>query len=76
LHTDKLEAAGVTPLLNLLGEFGGWPLVKPADWNEGEFNWIQSVGELRRRLLDTAIISVYAELDLKNTSKWSVWVGK
>jgi len=44
-------------------------MVNPANWNNATFDWLESIGELRRRLLDDPVISVYIERDLKNTSR-------
>ena len=40
MDTDRLEVIGLKPLRDLLKEFGGWPVVEGATWNEDEFDWL------------------------------------
>ncbi len=44
--------------------------------NATTFDWIETLGELRRRLLDDPVISVYIERDLKNTSRNVVFLDQ
>ena len=40
MDTDRLEVIGLDPLRDLLKEFGGWPVVEGAEWNEDAFDWL------------------------------------
>ena len=40
MDTDRLEVIGLKPLRDLLGEFGGWPVVDGDTWDEDEFDWL------------------------------------
>lgn len=74
LFVAELENVGLSPVRTLIQDFGGWPMLDPASWDNSTFDPEESIGELRRRLLDDAIISVYVERDLKNTSRNVIFV--
>ena len=38
MDLEKIEEKGLTPLLDLLKKFGGWPVLED-DWNEDNFKW-------------------------------------
>ena len=38
MNLEKIEEIGLTPLLDLLKKFGGWPVLED-NWNEENFNW-------------------------------------
>lgn len=75
LDVDAIEAAGLEPLHNIISDFGGWQLVDPDNWNNNTFDWVSAVGEVRRRTLQSAILSVYVSADIKNTTRSVVYVS-
>ena len=42
------EEKGLSPLLEILGEFGGWPVVVGDNWNESNFEWTEMIYKFRR----------------------------
>jgi predicted metalloendopeptidase len=75
LDVEAIEAAGLAPLRNIISEFGGWQLLNPGSWNSS-FDWVQAVGEVRRRTLQSAILSVYVSADIKNTTKQVIYIDQ
>lgn len=37
------EKDGYGPILDILKELGGWPVIDGSLWNKRQFNWIESV---------------------------------
>ncbi|XP_071529338.1 neprilysin-1-like [Panulirus ornatus] len=75
MNEDLLESIGVTPLVNLFEEFGGWPMTV-ADWNENDFDWQFSVAEARRRQGADYLVSVWVFADQKNTDVTAIYVDQ
>jgi len=76
IDIDAIEAVGLQPLTQIIQEFGGWQLLNPGVWNSTAFDWLKSVGEVRRRTLQSAILSVYVSADLKNTTKSVIYLDQ
>lgn len=39
MNFDKLEELGIQPVLNVLDELGGWPVLQGEAWKAEDFNW-------------------------------------
>ena len=53
---------------------GGWPVLQP-DWNDSDFDWFKSYINLRRiGLTDTILVSIFVDIDDKNSSKRDLYV--
>ncbi|CAL8073146.1 unnamed protein product [Orchesella dallaii] len=76
IDVDAIEAVGLEPLTQIIGEFGGWQLVNPGVWNSTAFDWLKSVADVRRRSLQSAIISMYVSADIKNTTKSVIYLDQ
>ncbi|CAL4068066.1 unnamed protein product [Meganyctiphanes norvegica] len=69
MDTDSIEAKGLTPLVDVLQELGGWPVVEGDAWNASDFNWMSTIFQMKKMGFPTNIlvdIGVYK--DLKNSS--------
>lgn len=75
LDIDAIEAAGLSPLRNVLADFGGWQLLNPGTWNSSSFDWLETVAEVRRRTLQSTIIAAYVTADYKNTTRALIYVS-
>ncbi|CAH0557229.1 unnamed protein product [Brassicogethes aeneus] len=69
MNKTKIEEEGMTTINSILKDLGGWPLLED-NWNEGTFDWRQSVYKFRKfgysvdYFLDFSV-----GIDLKNSSK-------
>lgn len=69
MNKSEIERRGVEPILNILQELGGWPVLDGDKWNEKDFTWVQSVYKFRKvgysvdYFLDFSI-----GIDLKNST--------
>lgn len=76
LNESIIEKRDLSPLITLLDELGGWPVVKGDHWFEDAFDWVEMIKRFRYVGLDTQVIfSLYLEPDLKNTSKRILYVS-
>ncbi|CAL8117982.1 unnamed protein product [Orchesella dallaii] len=76
IDIDAIEAVGLDPLVQIIEDFGGWQLVNPGVWNSTAFDWLKSAAEVRRRSLQSVIISTHVSADLKNTTKTVVYLDQ
>lgn len=60
------------PLLEILDEFGGWPILHP-NWNGNNFNWLQLAAQLRLFNNDI-LISCWVGPDIKNSDQYIIQV--
>lgn len=42
--SERIEARKEVPLLNLMAELGGWPVLHGEDWDSSKFDWVQLIG--------------------------------
>ena len=47
MSPDSIEVRQEEPLLELLGHFGGWPVLEGNSWKADNFSWINLVTSLR-----------------------------
>jgi len=66
---------GVNPLVDLLSSLGGWPLAQ-SEWQEENFDLLQTMGFLTRQLGTTPLATVYVYMDRKNSSRSVVTVDQ
>lgn len=76
IDLEAIEAVGLQPLVNIIGDFGGWQLLNPGLWNGTAFDWLQAVAEVRRRTMASVVVGVAVSADLKNTTRQVVYVSK
>ncbi|KFM73965.1 Membrane metallo-endopeptidase-like 1, partial [Stegodyphus mimosarum] len=53
---DGIEDLGILPLLDALKPLGGWPVLEGDSWNAASFDWIDTLGQLRRMGFDHNIL--------------------
>lgn len=60
------------PLVQLLDQLGGWPILKPA-WDPDKFDWLLLAAQLRLYNNDI-LISEWVGPDIKNSDKYVIQV--
>ncbi|XP_050717092.1 neprilysin-1-like isoform X4 [Eriocheir sinensis] len=73
MDLNKLDEIGLDPLVNLLSDMGGWPMVEEA-WDPDFFNLSTALNNLRN-IHVYPLIHVFLNVDLFNTSQWLIFVG-
>ena len=63
---DEIEARQGEPLLKLLKELGGFPVVEGDNWNEADFDWMKTITDLRK-LNNDILITIWVGPDIKNS---------
>ena len=71
MNTGRIEERGEEPLLALLEDLGGWPVLEGGEWNEDGFDWVEMVGKLRLYNNDI-LISLWVGPDGKNSDHYIV----
>lgn len=71
MNTDKIEERGESPLVTLLEEMGGWPVLANDDWDEDKFDWIDVIGQLRLYNNDI-LVSLWVGPDGKKSDQYIV----
>lgn len=67
MNYELIEKRGIEPLLELIEELGGWPLLDNK-WNENNFDWLELVANLRKYNNDILIMQ-YVGPDIQNSNK-------
>ncbi|KAH8278827.1 hypothetical protein KR018_010065 [Drosophila ironensis] len=67
VNSDLLAHRGLEPLLTLIRELGGWPVLDP-EWSGSEFNWQVLAATLRRYNNDILIVQ-WVGADIKNSEE-------
>lgn len=71
---DILQQRGKQPLMDLLDQFGGWPILTP-DWKPRNFDWNTMMGQLR--LFNNDIfLSEWVGPDIKNSSEYIIQIDQ
>ncbi|KAI5749735.1 hypothetical protein M8J76_009707 [Diaphorina citri] len=74
INHDILEKRGEQPLMDLLDQFGGWPILKP-NWSSKNFDWNTMMGQLR--LFNNDIfLSEWVGPDIKNSSEYIIQIDQ
>lgn len=69
---EILEQRMERPLVRLLDELGGWPILRP-DWDPDKFDWLLLTAQLRLYNNDV-LISEWVGPDIKNSDKYVIQV--
>ena len=69
---EILEQRMERPLIQLLDELGGWPILRP-DWDPEKFDWLLLVAQLRLYNNDI-LISEWVAPDIKNSEQYVIQV--
>ncbi|PNF39036.1 hypothetical protein B7P43_G04849 [Cryptotermes secundus] len=70
MNYDILEQRAEQPLLNLLDQLGGWPMLKP-DWDSSQFDWVLLMAQLKLFGNDV-LISEWVGPDIKNSDEYVI----
>ncbi|XP_014211901.1 neprilysin-4-like isoform X2 [Copidosoma floridanum] len=70
MNYEILEKRGERPLLELLDELGGWPILRP-DWDSESFDWITLAAQLRLYNNDI-LIAEWVGPDTKNSDEYII----
>lgn len=70
MNTTIIEERGINPFLDILKEFGGWPVIEGDSWCDNSFDWVQIIKQFRRRGFNTRVIlSLGLGTDTKNSTR-------
>ncbi|XP_011703702.1 PREDICTED: endothelin-converting enzyme 1-like isoform X2 [Wasmannia auropunctata] len=70
MNYEILEQRMERPLIQLLDQLGGWPILKP-DWDPDKFDWLFLTAQLRLYNNDI-LISEWVGPDIKNSDKYVI----
>ena len=73
-HSEAIEAAGTKPLLDLLEQLGGWPVLEGDSWDEESFEVSRQMAQLRNLNNEVLIAEIVAD-DVTNSSRRIIQVG-
>ena len=72
MNREKIEEQGVAPVLKVLKDMGGWPVLEGDDWDKDKFNWFDMVYRFRDFGYSVDyLVDFSVDTDLKNSS-WRV----
>lgn len=69
---EILQQRAELPLLELLEQLGGWPMLQP-DWDSSQFDWVLLMAQLRLYNNDI-LISEWVGPDIKNSDEYIIQV--
>ncbi|CAL7951567.1 unnamed protein product [Xylocopa violacea] len=70
MNKTVIEEQGLKPLLDILKNLGGWPVLEGDQWDEDAFNWTESVYKFRKMGYSVDyFIDFSVGVDLKNSTK-------
>ena len=73
LVTDRINDLDASPLMSLLDDLGGWPVLNP-EWDESGFDYIDLMAKLK--LYGTsALLSQWVGVDDRNSSSYIIHVN-
>lgn len=76
LNETIIEKRGIKPLVDLLEEFGGWPVVKGDSWADDAFDWVETIKKMTRLGLDSDVVFYFGLVaDSKNSTKNVLYVS-
>lgn len=67
MNIERIETLGAAPLLELLDELGGWPVLLGDAWNGTDYDWVRQMAQLRNYNNDI-LISEWVAADITNSS--------
>ena len=71
MNTEIIEDRGEKPLLELLDELGGWPVLMGDSWSGDDFDWVELVSQLRLYNNDI-LVSLWVGPDGKDSDQYIV----
>lgn len=69
LDEKQLNEKGITPMVEILDKYGGWPVVKGNDWQSDNWDWFEMTKRISHDGLDNLILECFISVDLKNTNR-------
>ncbi|XP_012288606.1 neprilysin-2 isoform X3 [Orussus abietinus] len=70
MNKTAIEEQGLKPLLKILKKLGGWPVLDGDAWNDGDFNWKESVYTFHKTGYSVDyFIDFSIGVDLKNSTR-------
>lgn len=77
VHDEKLaEERTIEQIVDILDQFGGWPVVTGDLWQPSNFDWIETLKRFRWLGLDYSVIfAMNIEMDPKNSSRRVLFVS-
>ncbi|XP_043263785.1 neprilysin-2 isoform X2 [Colletes gigas] len=70
INKTVIEQQGLEPLLKILQNLGGWPVLEGDDWNDDAFDWKESVYKFRKTGYSVDyFIDFSVGVDLKNSTR-------
>lgn len=59
LNQQIIEERGVQPLIDVIENYGGWPVVKGHDWQENEWEWFNTQNQIVKDGLEDSLLFVF-----------------
>ncbi|XP_046633413.1 neprilysin-4-like isoform X2 [Daphnia pulicaria] len=75
MNINAIETLGLTPLVDYLGKFGGWPMTLK-HWDESKFDWKNTTASALTTFNLHILMSVFNDLDSNNTDASSIYVDQ
>ena len=72
MDEERIESAGLEPLLAKLRELGGWPVLEGDAWNAAGFDWKETVYRFRREGYSTDYLVDFSIVTDSKNSSWRV----
>ncbi|KAK4879936.1 hypothetical protein RN001_008082 [Aquatica leii] len=70
MNKTAIEQDGLTTIKSILKKLGGWPVLEGSHWNDGNFDWRQSVYKFRKAGYSVDYFMDFSVgIDLKNSSQ-------
>ncbi|KAL1513423.1 hypothetical protein ABEB36_002838 [Hypothenemus hampei] len=70
MNKTLIEADGLSTIRDILKQLGGWPAMEGARWDDGSFDWRQSVYKFRRAGYSVDYFMDFSVgIDVKNSTK-------
>ncbi|KAK5647015.1 hypothetical protein RI129_005479 [Pyrocoelia pectoralis] len=70
MNTTAIEKDGLTTIKSILKDLGGWPVLEGPKWDQGKFDWRQSVYKFRKAGYSVDYFMDFSVgIDLKNSSR-------
>ncbi len=74
INETKIETDGIEPVLSLINELGGWPILQGSSWNSSTFNLSNLLLKLRQYNYNI-IFRINTDTDEKNSSATNILVS-
>jgi hypothetical protein len=74
INETKIETDGIEPVLSLINELGGWPILQGSSWNSTTYNLSNLLFRLRQYNYNI-IFRINTDVDEKNSSETDIVVS-